>query len=60
MRTMQKNILVWLREAADCLRDLALRSPEIANELRRFAADLEDAAERVERDARPQRGDAAD
>jgi hypothetical protein len=57
---MQKNILVWLREAADCLRDLALRSPEIANELRRFAADLEDAAERVERDARPQRGDAAD
>ena len=57
---MQKDLSVWLREAADCLCDLALRAPDIANELRRFAADLEQAAERAERDARPQKDDLAD
>jgi hypothetical protein len=60
LRTMQKNLPVWLREAADCLRDLAARAPDIANELRRFADDLEEAAERAERGARPKRDDAAD
>ena len=41
---MPKGLSVFLREAADCMRDLALRVPEIANELRRLADDLEEAA----------------
>jgi len=41
---MPKRLSVFLREAADCMRDLALRVPEIANELRRLADDLEEAA----------------
>jgi hypothetical protein len=52
---MQKNLSVFLREAADCLRDLALRAPDIANELRRLADELDQDAERLGR-AGPARG----
>jgi len=37
---------LFLRDAAASLRDLALRAPDIANELRRFADDLDAEAER--------------
>jgi hypothetical protein len=60
MRTMSKSLSVWLREAADYVRDLALRAPEIANELRRLADDLEEAADAEEGDGRRQRDDAAE
>ena len=57
---MQENLPVFLREAAASLRNLALRAPDIANELRRFADDLEQEAESVARDLRQGRDDAAD
>ena len=44
---MQENLSMFLHGAAASLRDLALRAPEIANELRRFADELEEAAERA-------------
>jgi len=44
---MQENLSVFLYGAAAFLRDLALRAPDIANELRRFADELEEAAERT-------------
>ena len=56
--TMQENLPTFLRGAAASLRDLALRAPDIANELRRFADDLEQQADQAERG--PQRDDAAD
>ena len=57
---MQKNLPTFLRDAAASLRDLVLRAPDIANELRRFADDLEQEAESVARDLRQGRDDAAD
>jgi hypothetical protein len=60
-RHMRKNLSEFLREAADSLRDLALRAPDIAGELRRFADDLEEQAQRATRDDRPWgKHDAAD
>jgi hypothetical protein len=55
---MRKSLSLFLREAADCLRDLASHAPDIANELRRFADDLEDEAERARRDG-PRGGEQA-
>ena len=57
---MQENLSMFLHGAAASLRDLALRALDIANELRRFADELEEAAERAARDTRPGRHDAAD
>jgi len=51
---------MFLHGAAASLRDLAVRAPEIANELRRFADELEEAAERAARDTRLGRHNAAD
>jgi hypothetical protein len=50
---MQKNLIEFLRDAAASLRHLALRTPDIASELRRFADELEEEAKRAERDDRP-------
>ena len=44
---MRKNLTEFLQDKADSLRDLAKRAPDIANELRRFADDLEQEATRV-------------
>jgi len=57
---MQKNLTVFLREAAESLRDLALRAPDIANELRRFADDLDRQAEQPHGKDRTSEDDAAD
>ena len=57
---MQENLPVFLRDAAASLRGLALRAPDIANELRRFADDLEQQADTAERNTRTSRDDAAD
>ena len=57
---MQENLSVFLHGAAASLRDLALRAPEIANELRRFADELEEAAERAARDIRLGKHEATD
>jgi len=57
---MQKSLIAFLRDAADSLRELALRTPDIANELRRFADDLEREAERAHRNGGTQEDDAAD
>jgi len=57
---VEKTLPVLLRETAACLRDLALRAPDIANELRRFADDLEQRAVQAERDTRSAKDDAAD
>ena len=51
---------MFLREAAASLRNLALRAPDIANELRRFADDLEQEVDTAERNTRMSRDDAAD
>jgi len=60
-RYMPKNLTEFLRDAAASLRDLALRAPDIASELRRFASDLEEEAQRAARDDRPSdKHDAAD
>ena len=56
---MPKSLSVFLREVADCVRDLALRVPEIANELRRLADDLEEAADSATREDRSWEDDAA-
>jgi hypothetical protein len=58
--TMQENLPTFLRDAAASLRNFALRAPDIANELRRFADDLEQQADLAERNTGPQRDDAAD
>ena len=58
--TMQKRLIAFLRDAADSLHGLALRTPDIANELRRFADDLEREAERAHRNGGTQEDDAAD
>ena len=50
---MQKNLIEFLRDAAASLRHLALRTPDIASELRRFADELEEEAKRAARDDRP-------
>ena len=43
---MPRNLSVFLLEAAERLRELALRAPDISNELRRLAEELEfDAAQ---------------
>jgi len=55
---MRKDVTLFLRDAADSLRDLALRAPEIANELRRLADDLDEEADREGN--RPRKDDAAD
>jgi len=57
---MQKSLTTFLQEAAEALRDLALRAPDIANELRRFADDLERQAEQPHRNHRTSEDDAAD
>ena len=57
---MQKDLTAFLHEAAESLRDLALRAPDIANELRRFADDLERQAEQAHRKDRTSEDDAAD
>lgn len=57
---MRGNLPAFFRDAAASLRNLALRAPDIANELRRFADDLEQEAERAERNTRRSRDDAAD
>lgn len=57
---MPEDLSTFLHGAAACLRDLTLRAPDIANELRRFADELEEAAERAIRDTRLGRHDAAD
>ena len=54
---MRKDVTMFLRDAAASLRDLALRAPDIANELRRFVDDL---GEEAERGNRPRKDDAAD
>ena len=46
---MQKNLPTFLYETAASLRDLALRAPDIANELRRLADDLDKEGERAAR-----------
>ena len=56
---MQENLPTFLRDAAASLRHLALRASDIANELRRFVDDLEEEAERAERNPRTSRDDAA-
>jgi len=56
---MPKSVTEFLRESAASLRDLALRAPEIANELRRFADELEQEAERATRVGRSQKQDDA-
>jgi hypothetical protein len=38
---MPKNLSVFLLEAAERLRELALRAPDISNELRRLADEVE-------------------
>jgi hypothetical protein len=48
---MQKSLTAFLRDAAALLRDLALHAPEIANELRSFADDLDEEAGRSARKA---------
>ena len=53
---MPKNLSIFLHEAADCLRGLALRAPDIANELRSFADDLEEEAIRARRGGPPREG----
>jgi len=58
--TMPENLSMFLHGAAASLRDLALRAPDIANELRRFADELEEAAERAARDTRLGRDHATD
>ena len=50
---MPNTLSEFLREAAASLRDLALRAPDIANELRRFADNLEQEAQQAARDDRP-------
>ena len=50
---MPENLSVFLHEAADCLRDLALRAPDIANELRSFADNLEQEAIQARRGSLP-------
>jgi hypothetical protein len=58
---MPKTVSEFFRDAAASLRDLALRAPDIANDLRRFADDLEEEARRAARDDRPwDKDDAAD
>ena len=58
---MPKNLTEFLRHAAESLRDLASRTPDIANELRRFAAELDEEAKRAARDDRSWKSnDAAD
>jgi hypothetical protein len=46
---MQKSLTAFLQEAAALLRGLALHAADIANELRRFADDLDKEAERAAR-----------
>ena len=55
---MKENLLPFLLDAAECLRDLALRAPDIAHELRSFAEDLEQEAAQARRE-RGSREDAA-
>jgi len=57
---MQKSLTTFLQEAAESLRDFALGAPDIANELRRFADDLERQAEQAHRKDRTSEDDAAD
>ena len=56
---MRKNLSAFLRDAANCLRDLALQAPYISNELRRLAEEVEREAEQAERDGRRWGEDAA-
>src|SRR5205814_10021788 len=56
---MRKDLSAFLRDAANCLRDLALQAPDSSNELRRLAEELEHEAEQAERDGRRWGEDAA-
>jgi hypothetical protein len=47
---MKENLSTFLLEAAERLRDLALRAPDIAHELRSFAEDLEQEAVQARRE----------
>jgi len=44
---MLDDFYTFLSEAADRLRELAARAPDISDELRRFATDLEQMATRA-------------
>jgi hypothetical protein len=57
---MPINLTEFLRNAAASLRELALRAPDIANELRRFADELDEDAERAAREGGSLKDDAAD
>ena len=57
---MPKELTEFLRNAAASLRELALRAPDIANELRRFADELDDDAERASREGGSPKDDAAE
>jgi hypothetical protein len=57
---MPKNVTEFLRNAAASLRDLASRAPDIANELRRFADELDEKAKRAAREGGSLKDDAAD
>ena len=46
---MPQNLSVFLLEAAQRLRDLALRAPDISNELRRLADEVEFDAMQIRR-----------
>ena len=56
---MRKNLSAFLRDAAKCLRDLSLQAPDISNDLRRLAYEVEHEAEQAERDGRRWGEDAA-
>src|SRR5690242_14766683 len=57
---MPEKLSEFLRNAAACLRELALRAPDIANELRRFAGELDEDAERAARKGGSLKDDAAE
>jgi hypothetical protein len=52
MMTMKDSLPTYLLDAADRLRKLALRAPDIAHELRSFADELEQEAVQARRGAK--------
>jgi len=56
---MPKSLIEFRREAAASMCDLALRAPDIANELRRLADEVEHTAERAARDDHASNNDKA-
>jgi len=56
---MKENLSEFLFNAAREMRDLALRAPDISNELRRLADDVESEAVQLRQQGRGQSEDAA-